>query len=62
MKKRELTFLAAGVLMLLIVILYSALAIGFLVGKFNSAFNKKTDSQSNGLRFQLEKAETLRIR
>ena len=57
-----MTFLISGVLMLFIVIFYSALAIGFLVGKLNSVFNKKADSQSGGLRFQLEKAETLRIK
>lgn len=58
--KRELTFWALGVLMLLIVIIYSGVAIGFLVNSLNISFNKGTEVAPNTLRFQLEKAETLK--
>ena len=58
--KSELTFWAFGVLMLLIVVIYSGLAIRFLVKNLNSAFDKKTEVAPNLIRFQLEKAETLK--
>ncbi|MBI3046324.1 MAG: hypothetical protein HYY86_02175 [Candidatus Harrisonbacteria bacterium] len=58
--KRELTFWALGVLMLFIVVGYSGMAIWFLVRNLNAAFNKGIETAPAILRFQLEKAETLK--
>ena len=57
--KRELTFFAIGILMLLIVVSYPGYAINFLFKKINDALAGEKISQLNGLRFQLEKAEVI---
>lgn len=60
LNKRELTFLAIGVLMLLIVIGYSAAAIRFLLKNLNSAFNRGLENVPGTVRFQIERAEALK--
>lgn len=57
--KKELTFLAIGILMLLIVASYSGYAINFLFKKINMALAGREDAQLNNLRFQFEKAEII---
>ncbi|GEM_PF-5338448 len=57
--KRELTFLAIGILMLFIVASYSGYAINFLFHKINAALAGEKAPQLNNLRFQLEKSEVL---
>ncbi len=57
--KKELTFLAIGILMLLIVVSYSGYAINYLFKRINEALAGEKASQSNILRFQFEKAEII---
>lgn len=57
--KRELTFLAIGILMLLIVAGYSGYAINFLFKKINMALAGREGAQLNNLRFHFEKAEII---
>lgn len=58
--KPELTFLAIGILMLIIVIGYSAIAIRFLLRNLNSAFSQKLENVPAVIHFQIEKAEILK--
>lgn len=58
--KRQLTFLAIGVLMLTIVVGYSAIAIRFLLKNLNGAFSQKLEGVPAVIRFQIEKAEILK--
>ena len=57
--KRELTFLAIGILMLVIVASYSGYAINFLFQEINAALSGEKALQLDNLRFQLEKAEII---
>ncbi|OGY63933.1 MAG: hypothetical protein A3I89_00545 [Candidatus Harrisonbacteria bacterium RIFCSPLOWO2_02_FULL_41_11] len=57
--KRELTFLGIGILMLLIVIIYSAASIRFLVKNLNAALGFGKSNEASALKFQIDKVKEL---
>ena len=60
--KRELTFLAVGVLMLFVVAVAVIFAIRFLVANINQSFNSGIGGQESILRFEVERAEAIKKR
>ncbi len=57
--KRDLTFLAIGILMLFITVAIVSLAINFLIGNLNRAVNTRPEAPAETLRFDIEKAEAI---
>jgi len=55
--KKDLTFLAAGVLILFIVVVYAVWVIRFLTDNIGKALNDQSSAAPAPTRFQLEKAE-----
>jgi len=58
--KKELTFLAFGILMLVIALVSMIFAIQFVISNINKVFDSRnTDGQNTAVKFQIEKAESL---
>ena len=57
--RKELTFLAIGILMLIIVIFCLVSATRFLARNLNQAFSRDASTIPAALKFQLERAELL---
>ena len=58
--RKELTFLAAGILMLIIVIFYISLGIRFLFSNLKQVTDAQSAISAEPLKFQIEKLEALR--
>ncbi len=57
--KNELTFLAIGILMILIVVSMLAWAISFLVSSIGSASDGQGNGQAAVIQFQVDRAEAV---
>lgn len=57
--KIELTFMGFGILMVVIVVLFSVQAFNFLLGNIIIAMDKRSNNPKATIRFQIERAEAV---
>lgn len=57
--KKELTFLAAGILILIILLSYSVWIVRFAIKNLNVVFQQQAGGDSGTLRFHIQEAESI---